>query len=1632
MRNSAFAADPFARHNRRGRTFSARTMTSALALATLLAMPFREELQANSSVYATLPGTTQAGNNYTGTGYVVNRSIGSNDTVTVNQTNAIINWVPTTGEGGTGTAVAGAGGGAPIQFLASDGTLTFTSGGALGSNGAYTVLNRIVASDSAAQARQIGIYGSVQSNSGGNIWFYAPGGFLISGAASFNVGGLVLTSADPAFANPGSATTGFTTQAGATGLAADGSAVTIATNSNTIFANNYIAVVAPQISVGDGSNNSSVASDGGIAYVAARRADISFNSGLFDITIPAGAESNSNTPISHQGYTHISGNNGPAGIYLVAIPKNTAIAMLLGGTFEVASGAIVTDKGVVLSAGMNISSAQVGEDPVISNLGSVAAGAGTGAVSITGGNFNAQTFIQSTNALSLNGDADFNNATTIRTRGADISLSSTAGTVSFDGPTLISARSTTVTAAAQGGNVEMNAAGGNGHDIIFNNAVTVDTGALGSNNFSGTAGNITINSISSESTITFNNGVTLLAVGQGGLASSGTGGAGQGGDILFESTGGDIVTYNGNLTLDASGIGGFSPSGTGGTGQGGNVSVLASSGSGGITVNGSLLLRADATGGGSSTGSGGAATSVLPDPQGLPTATKGHVELQASGGTISINSQDNPYSLRMYAEAFGGNSASTTSGLSGDASGGSAGIYTSGNGHVQISGPTEIFASAGVAGGETTRGGSGIGGIFTILADGSNASTLNDKLTVTLNGTGGNRTGSAQGGEGTGGSSFIRAGNSTLTVAGEVEVTAKGQGGNAVNGNGGQGHGGDVVVGDGAGTLQFQNSVYLASNGFGGTSGTETGGAGFGGRATLSVKTSGGVLNVNGTSTVEARGQGGDAGYFVGGGLASLGIGGTGYGGLAGFEVDGGTMTLSNDAFADASGIGGAAHDGGAGYGGISDNFGGVFATAANGTLTFEGSGCGDCTDVFQNGTGGLSLVAQGLGGAARHNENGEIGTGGIGYGGDVDLRAFGGQSPGTILVASSGDPNKVAIAATGIGGVGGTSIEDGMPGGNGGDGYGGKITVTADARNGILGIGELDMDAIGLGGDGGAGFNFEGSTIADGGNGGNGYGGIITFGVVSGQQQGGANVGYAELGDVFAQVQGLGGYGGGGAPQQGSQPGVPGGNGGNGGGAAGGQLFVRAEGGELTAGALMLTADGAGGFGGAPGDLDATEGFPGFGGGGRIELRVAPRDSAPTQLGTMNLASVTANASGAGPGSTTAGSFLVRTDGGNLTVSGATIFNVFGDQAPLMTNEVSANNGTISFASFAAQTEDAGVDFFVEPIQQTTGSITFTGTCTVDGVDCSTSIQTRDPVSPPPPMSPPPVFDQETAPPATQGSPYTFTITVSGGEGPYTYTLTAGTLPAGLTLSPNGVISGTPTETSDGGFVTVQVTDSLGHSNSMQYSISVSASPPPVGPPPPPVGPPPPPVSPPPISPPPPPVDPVSPPPPPPVDPVSPPPPPPVDPVSPPPVSPPPPPPVDPVSPPPVSPPVVSAAARETRQISASLQSSLTGSRTAGGTVGTSDSAGTGGSATGLGGTTAGSSDATATASADDGGDAEDDGGATATASGGNVGNPNALIDTSRVNSGGAQIDTAVTSAGNSSLWSGADGIGDTPGGDQ
>ena len=81
-------------------------------------------------------------------------------------------------------------------------------------------------------------------------------------------------------------------------------------------------------------------------------------------------------------------------------------------------------------------------------------------------------------------------------------------------------------------------------------------------------------------------------------------------------------------------------------------------------------------------------------------------------------------------------------------------------------------------------------------------------------------------------------------------------------------------------------------------------------------------------------------------------------------------------------------------------------------------------------------------------------------------------------------------------------------------------------------------------------------------------------------------------------------------------------------------------------------------------------------------------------------------------------------------------------------------------------------------------------------------------------------------APPSgTVGRPYSVTLTAAGGTTPYTWSISAGSLPAGLTLNAStGVVSGTPTTAGTSNF-TAKITDAQSKTATFATSITILSS---------------------------------------------------------------------------------------------------------------------------------------------------------------------------------------------------------------
>ena len=80
------------------------------------------------------------------------------------------------------------------------------------------------------------------------------------------------------------------------------------------------------------------------------------------------------------------------------------------------------------------------------------------------------------------------------------------------------------------------------------------------------------------------------------------------------------------------------------------------------------------------------------------------------------------------------------------------------------------------------------------------------------------------------------------------------------------------------------------------------------------------------------------------------------------------------------------------------------------------------------------------------------------------------------------------------------------------------------------------------------------------------------------------------------------------------------------------------------------------------------------------------------------------------------------------------------------------------------------------------------------------------------------------TLPVGTVGAAYSASIAATGGSAPYTYIVTSGNTPAGVTLTSAGMLTGTPTTANTYSFM-VKVTDVAGATVSQIFSVEIDAS---------------------------------------------------------------------------------------------------------------------------------------------------------------------------------------------------------------
>lgn len=155
----------------------------------------------------------------------------------------------------------------------------------------------------------------------------------------------------------------------------------------------------------------------------------------------------------------------------------------------------------------------------------------------------------------------------------------------------------------------------------------------------------------------------------------------------------------------------------------------------------------------------------------------------------------------------------------------------------------------------------------------------------------------------------------------------------------------------------------------------------------------------------------------------------------------------------------------------------------------------------------------------------------------------------------------------------------------------------------------------------------------------------------------------------------------------------------------------------------------------------------------------------------------------------------------------------------------ITASGGTAPYSfSVTSGTLPAGLTFTAGGVLAGTPTTAGSSTVTIRGTDangCFASIVYTIVIAATPPVCPVITLAPATLPNGAVGGFYSVTITGSGGTAPYTFSVSAGTLPAGLTLTAAGVLAGTPTAPGTTTF-TVRGTDANGCFAERVYTLVV------------------------------------------------------------------------------------------------------------------------------------------------------------------------------------------------------------------
>lgn len=1069
----------------------------------------------------------------------------------------------------------------------------------------FAVLNRILPTangniaviDGAVISQIFGPAGLPET--GGFVAFYSPTGILVGSNATFDVGRLLLTTLDTSPDNfDNFANGGFLTLAGQQGSTARIS-ISPGAQISALAENSFFAVVAADVEM-----RGIARVNGSHAYVAGEVVNLRFSNGLFDISVPVG------TAAAGEVVTVDGTVGGPAStgagdnhmIYGVAVAQNDPISMLFRGNlgFDPAQGADVVNGEIILSANHNVFGRSVDGSSIADGIN--ATFGANSALSAVRADIFIQDFTATSSLLAIGSHRvqaiAVNSASTVR------------------GNLLLVGRENAEVFANSGQNFSVT-----GDLLVDARDFGVVSSSLQTLDAINAQGGAALVDASQGAVIRVGGNALVTADAFGGAEDlNRIAGTARGGSALIGARGGQVI-IDGAATVSARGLGTTLPDiQTGAEARGGIAEVFATLG-GSASIGQNLIISADAIG----------ANGSLFGPSTASDAFGGQalITVFGGGGTVNVGGF-----AQASANARGGTANTAGAGSLADA--GEAVASITGPGNITITGQLRLDAEAS---GGTNAGGTGglaLGGRASATTFSGGRIAIGGRFDADTLAQGGN---GQTGGDAFGGIAGANAVIGEITIAGRAFAGSEAVGGSATFGNGGNG-----------GLGRGGNSFFQADGTL-----TETA-----------------LLTIGGDAIAFAQGVGGNGG--AGDSQIAGGRGGDGFGGqfavpnqadpafgsgafiLAG--GDNGTITVSGEAVAVASAVGGRGGIGGSG----------------------TGSGDGG------NATGGLAQV-----GLALLGQNGSVGLGSAQFGDvlaqsdafagdagdapDPDLTGNGGNATGgvSVLTVRAGDVTAasaeiIAFAFGGRGRSGGAAV--------------GGTAAAFGGQGGTLTLDTIELRADGFGGSGigisgGTGrggavdFDFQGLDVtvngdvraeasgfgggAENGNGGDGFGGIVRLGVL-GPVSGTGTI----AGNAAVVANGFGG------PADIATSGF-------GGDGAGGEASVEVQaGGLVQVGSLQVTASARGGVA----ETQAFVGGDASGGNARIfsagtGSRLIVERNTPTDFADdMNLGAILA-ANGFG-GVTTGGAGI----GGNGSGGGITLLAQGGGSIALPVDPLADPNG--------------------------------------------------------------------------------------------------------------------------------------------------------------------------------------------------------------------------------------------------------------------------------------------------------------------------------------------------------------------